>query len=156
MIAVGLILLSLYLYKRYRIAPDIDFPEVEVVDLQEGETSLQELTEDRLTLIVFWATWCPVCREEIPYLQELRAIYDDSELQIVMISDEPVATIQSFVDREALTFTFLKLKSKSADLEVHKIPTAYLVKDGKELDNEVGLYDWSSEEGRERIDSHLQ
>jgi thiol-disulfide isomerase/thioredoxin len=97
-----------------------------------------------------------VCREEIPYLQELRSIYNESELEIVMISDEPVETIAAFAEQQELPFTFLKLKSKSADLEIHKIPTAYLVKDGKELDNEVGLYDWTSEEGRKRIALYLE
>lgn len=153
--ALALIGLSAYLYKRYRIAPEIDFPKVEVVDLKGKPTSLDELSEDRLTLVVFWATWCSVCREEIPYLQKLQEAYSGNDFQVVMISDEPLETLQSFASDTDLPFVFLKLKSKSADLEVHKIPTAYLIRDGKSLDDEVGLYDWSGEEGRERIEAHL-
>ncbi len=155
LVVAGLLIFSGYLYKKYRIAPDIEFPEVEVVDLNENPVEIKELTDGKLTLLVFWATWCGVCREEIPHLEALEGKFPEDKFQIVMVSDEPIEEIESFISDKSYPFLFLKLVGKSSELEVHKIPTSYLIKDGVSVDDEVGLYDWSGEEGLSRIEDQL-
>ena len=63
------------------------------VTLTDGtEVSLYGLlAEKKAVLINFWATWCPPCRMEFPYMQEA---YDEmsDEIGIVALSIEPTDT----------------------------------------------------------------
>ena len=44
----------------------------------------------RPLLVNFWATWCVPCREEFPDLVRIRAEYDESRLDFVLVSlDDP-------------------------------------------------------------------
>lgn len=43
----------------------------------------------KVTLLNFWATWCPPCRAEMPELIELQKRYQDRGLQIIGITYPP-------------------------------------------------------------------
>ncbi|MFW5829662.1 MAG: redoxin domain-containing protein [Planctomycetota bacterium] len=55
------------------------------------------LDGDHWTVVEFWATWCPPCRESIPHLSQLQQQYPQ-ELVVVGLSNEDQATVRSFVD----------------------------------------------------------
>ena len=59
----------------------------------------------RPVLIVFWATWCPPCREEIPGLINLRKMYDSNSLAIIGISNEDAKTVKEFAAEKGLNYT---------------------------------------------------
>src|SRR6478752_3500294 len=40
------------------------------------------------TIVEFWATWCPPCRQTIPHLNQIYTDYHGKGLQIVGITDE--------------------------------------------------------------------
>ncbi|HSG50050.1 MAG TPA: TlpA disulfide reductase family protein [Longimicrobiales bacterium] len=60
-------------------------PEMTAVDLQGREVRLADY-EGRAVLLNLWATWCPPCRAEMPYLQELQDRFGDQGLSVVGIS----------------------------------------------------------------------
>ncbi len=37
-------------------------------------------------LLIFWATWCPVCKEEIPHVKELQEKFGPKGLEILAIN----------------------------------------------------------------------
>src|SRR5579863_2980300 len=45
----------------------------------------------KVVIVMFWATWCPPCREEIPEMIDLANRYKD-RLQIVGVSEDDDAT----------------------------------------------------------------
>jgi thiol-disulfide isomerase/thioredoxin len=53
--------------------------------------------EGLITVVEFWATWCPPCRESIPHLTSLQKKYHDT-VQIVGLSNEEPGTVKPFVD----------------------------------------------------------
>lgn len=60
----------------------------------------------------FWATWCPPCRAEMPYIEELYKEYNNNEADVVILGvaspnlgDEGTEDyIKEFLDKEGFTF----------------------------------------------------
>ncbi|WP_069857711.1 TlpA family protein disulfide reductase [Desulfoplanes formicivorans] len=52
-----------------------------------------------VTLVVYWATWCSSCRQEIPVLNEIRAAYPQDKVKIMGISmDRDAGQLEAFMD----------------------------------------------------------
>jgi thiol-disulfide isomerase/thioredoxin len=62
-------------------------PELTIKTL-DGRTLSNKDLSGKVTLVNFWATWCPPCREEIPDLIKLQERYKDDLLIIGVSSDE--------------------------------------------------------------------
>ncbi len=54
---------------------------------------IQDHLGQRPTVILFWATWCQPCVQELPFYQSLYERYRDQGLRIVAISMDSQATI---------------------------------------------------------------
>jgi len=51
---------------------------------------LTELSPDTTYVINFWATWCGPCIKELPYFEELNALYEGQAFKQILISlDDP-------------------------------------------------------------------
>jgi peroxiredoxin len=143
--ALGLIvvvLIALFYYNKYKLAPTIDFNKINLVDLNEQPVKFDTF-KGKKTVVCFSASWCPNCLTE---LRELNAIKDSQlqEVAIVVISDEPIDKIRHFSERTAYPFTFLKLKQAFSQVGINSIPTSYLLNGRQEIKKEtVGYLDWS-------------
>jgi len=51
-----------------------------------GEKVDSSSFQGKVILLNFWATWCPPCREEIPYFNELHIQYKNDGLAVIGIS----------------------------------------------------------------------
>jgi thiol-disulfide isomerase/thioredoxin len=51
-----------------------------------GQTISLSKQKGNPTLVVFWATWCPPCRREIPTLKDLHKKYGPKGLQVLAIA----------------------------------------------------------------------
>ena len=60
-------------------------PEYALVDARGDHHELAE-SLGRVTLVNFWATWCPPCVHEIPSMNRLAAAYDEREFAIVSVN----------------------------------------------------------------------
>jgi len=47
---------------------------------------VKPVDDDKLTLIIFWASWCGPCREEIPLLKKLRIQFNEDSLKMISVS----------------------------------------------------------------------
>lgn len=72
-----------------------------------------------VTLVDFWATWCPPCRAQGPIIEKIAGAFSGSAL---------IAKVD--VDSNANTASMFGVSS---------IPTLILMKDGKEISRFVGL-----------------
>lgn len=66
--------------------------------LQDGtKTSLKKL-RGKIVILQFTASWCHVCREEMPYLEsDIWQAYKDKGVVLIGVDrDEPVETVQKF------------------------------------------------------------
>ena len=80
------------------------------IELQNtsGNKIIYEDFKGKVTLINFWATWCPPCVEEIPSLNRLRSKMSDSPFELISINyAEENSDIQSFMKRVRVDFPVL-------------------------------------------------
>ena len=59
----------------------------------------------KVTLLEFWATWCPPCRKSIPHLNALHAKFKDKGLVIIGVTDEDKATVEPFLAQNPMHYT---------------------------------------------------
>lgn len=82
-------------------------PDFEVTTISGEVFRLSDtLKEKEAVFINLWATWCPPCRAEFPYLQEAWERYQD-RVSVIALSVEPGDTDEkliSFAEENGLTF----------------------------------------------------
>ena len=101
----------------------------------QGEDDI-DLDSKGPTVLVFWETWCPHCRREVPKLQKLYDDYRGRGLQILGLSklsrNTTEETIKSFIADNGLHFPMAKEGGAlSSHFGVGGIPAVAIVKDKK-------------------------
>lgn len=97
----------------------------------------------KATLVMFWATWCPACKTELPVLEQLRAKYPAEKLDIMAISvDDTAEAMQGFLaSRPTKLDIYLSKADVGSEFGVKSIPALYILdKDGKVAFNSSGAY----------------
>lgn len=64
----------------------------------------------KVTLLNFWATWCPPCVAEMPALERLSQLLKDEGVQVVAVSVDPAGSLEpvkQFVSDRGITFNIL-------------------------------------------------
>jgi len=100
--------------------------------LRDAEGKLFEVTsfQGRVTLVNFWASWCPPCVEEIPSLNRLKQIMPNKTFQLISVNyAESPQHIREFMRKVAVDFPVLvdpdgKL---SAQWKVVAFPSTFVI-----------------------------
>jgi len=110
-------------------------PNFTLKDLNGKEVSLKEFKDKKAVLLVFWATWCVYCRQEIPELIKLKEQYKDKNLEIFGVDiQESSAKVKPFADKNKINYTILldQTGDTARAYEVQGIPANVLIdKKGK-------------------------
>lgn len=62
-------------------------------------------------MLNFWATYCPPCEREMPYIQTMHERYHDQGVDIISINlDSTELVVQNFIEKYSLTFPVLRDK----------------------------------------------
>lgn len=81
-------------------------PNFILSDLAGKPVELASLIQEKPVLLVFWATWCPACVEEVPILNEWTEAFPG--LQIVGVNvQEPRERVQTFVEKHGVRYPVL-------------------------------------------------
>jgi thiol-disulfide isomerase/thioredoxin len=110
-----------------------------------------------VTLVHFWATWCPPCREEIPSLQRLGrdfSKYDDFGIVMVAVADE-TDKARVFLGNWGTMALYDPSWDVAKRYGTDKLPETYLVVGGEVVKKFVGQTDWDNPELRALISSRL-
>jgi peroxiredoxin len=81
-------------------------PDFTLADLAGKKHKLSDY-RGKDVLLVFWATWCPPCKREIPGLIELRRTVGEDKLAMLAISDEKLDLVKKFVAQSKINYTVL-------------------------------------------------
>ncbi|MEX1660171.1 TlpA disulfide reductase family protein [uncultured Thioclava sp.] len=132
-------------------------PPFSFVDDAGEEHSLAEY-KGKVVLVNFWATWCPPCREEMPYLNALEKELGGDDFAVVAIatggSNSP-AKVGAFFDDEkldAIPRFYDPAAFASRAMGVLGLPVSVLIdKDGHEVGRMIGGAQWDSPEAKALI-----
>jgi len=115
------------------------------ISITEVENALK-MKNDTLYIVNFWATWCPPCRDEIPFFVQAQEINKNNKFKLIFISLDQYTTRPSVVDfvlKAQMKNTYI-LKSDNQE-EIGKlvpelndgIPVTVFLKKGKS-ENTIG------------------
>lgn len=125
-------------YAAELLKPGTEAPDFTLSDIKGNPVSLSDF-RGRQVVLVFWASWCPDCRAEVPELKAMHAVADPSKLAFVSVSfDRTFEALETFVKENYLPGVQLfdpAGKKESAVGEAYHvkwIPSLYLIgADGK-------------------------
>ena len=89
----------------------------------------------KVTVVNFWATWCPPCVEEIPSLNHLRELMKNEKFELISVNyGEDKETVQNFMKKVNVDFPVLLDPNgeQSAKWKVLVFPSTFVIgADGK-------------------------
>jgi peroxiredoxin len=108
-------------------------PDFTLADLAGKDHKLSDYN-GKSVLLVFWATWCPPCRMEIPGLIELRKAIGEDKLAMLAISNENPDKVKEFVAQAKMNYTVLSDPGALPEPynTINSIPSSFFINpDGK-------------------------
>jgi len=125
--------------KKGNIAPDILFSGSTKFPEYSSNPKPEKLSqiESKFTIVVFGASWCPKCTQELPEIMKLYSKWKSKGIEVVYVSiDDDKAIYQNFVKPFPFISTcdFQKWDSKIVkDYYVFATPTMYLLNEKREI-----------------------
>lgn len=126
-------------------------PEFFMKDIDGRGIDLNDF-RGKYVLIDFWATWCPPCINEIPFIKKIRKNYPYNKLAIIGVSwDRDSTQLRKVIIQKDMTWP--QIFDRGADIinlyGVHAIPQLFLInkkgmiiyKSGERGDNRQELLD---------------
>lgn len=128
-------------------------PDFQLQNLNEQSVSISEL-RGKPVLLNFWATWCPPCRAEMPYLQQIYEEWTEKGLVLLTINiGESPSKVEDFMQSYNLSLPVL-LDTKKVVAQMYNItgiPTSFFIdKNGIIQEKKVGAF-WTKEEIEEYL-----
>lgn len=122
-------------------------PALRFLDLAGNETTLDAF-KGRVVVLNLWATWCAPCRDEMPGLDRLQAMFDPKEVLVLALSvdrggNEKVVT---FMQEIGLAHLAVYRDPKAEAARAFKVPglpaTILLDKAGNQAGRVLGIEHW--------------
>jgi thiol-disulfide isomerase/thioredoxin len=110
--------------------------------IDNRDVSLASL-RGKVTIVNFWATWCPPCRAEIPDLIALQQKYRD-QLQVIGVSEDEggAEVVRKFVADHQINYPVAMTSPEFERLfpGVSALPTSFLIdREGRIVQKHVGM-----------------
>lgn len=127
-------------------------PHVELMDPLSGlnRPRIELKFKDPVTVVNFWATWCPPCVEEFPAMIELQRQLEGQGVRLIFISvDDDWRKVEKFSNELGVPlkeghFYWDPERKAAIAWGSSKFPETYVVRrDGWVLEKIIGLQQWT-------------
>lgn len=81
--------------------PDFSLPDL------AGKTRAMSEWDGKVTVVNFWATWCPPCKRELPAFIELQRLYGEQGVQFIGIAIDNKEQVIAYSDNVGITYPTL-------------------------------------------------
>jgi thiol-disulfide isomerase/thioredoxin len=105
----------------------------------EGEEQPLELTGSPVTIVNFWASWCPPCRAEIPEIARFYAAHKDKDIRLITVNmtstEKSLEEVMDFIEEENADFpVLLDHKGEAAAyFNINSVPSTFVFNSSGEL-----------------------
>lgn len=141
-----LLFLGVFLYWKYRVPHNVVLENIHFIE-KEKAASAATIFDRKITLLSFYASWCPPCMQELPTMAALKDSIADPSFQIICVSDEPIEKYAHLEKKYAPKLIFLQLAEKREALNIPTIPTNYIIDKNMTICyQKVGEENWNSAE----------
>ena len=142
-----------FYYQRYKLAPTIELPAIELTDLN-GQSVPMAMYSGKPLFISFFATWCGPCRRELP---ELAVMHRLLSLNIIAVSDEPIEKLKEIQPQLGLDVVILHSIKPLHDIGIYTFPTNYIFnREGKRVYAQTKPEDWTDATVVEQVRKIMQ
>ena len=128
----------------------IDLPITAPIPALAGDPIKVDDFTGKITLLNFWATWCPPCRAEMPSIERLYKQMDGTNFRIIAVNaGEHRSQVASFIEKNKYTFPIYLDESNrlSSIFAARGLPSTYLVnKEGKVIAARIGAMEYDQAE----------
>jgi thiol-disulfide isomerase/thioredoxin len=114
---------------------------------RKGQYARLEDFKGKPIFLNFWATWCPPCNAELPYIVET---IEESKADVVflLVTSESPEKVEAFLTRKQLDIpVYFMHNYPGSELEAPALPTTFVIDaDGRVIHRSKGMRKWSAEE----------
>ncbi len=133
------------------------FPDLEVRDLRNNPQSIG-MASGKIIVLNMWATWCAPCRHEMPSLDRLAGLLDESKFRVIGVSvDEDDHLVREFlIDRKIFFENYLdnNMRNTNDRIGIRVFPSTFFIgADGRLLKVVEGWRYWDTMESINEIKS---
>jgi len=94
----------------------------------EGDPIVLNEARGKVVVLDFWATWCPPCRAELPFIEKLRNEFAE-QVQFYGVNNEDSRTVKDFLRKNKYELPVLMDGKRQVDRQygVSAIPTMFII-----------------------------
>lgn len=111
-----------------------------------------------VTLLHFWATWCPPCIDEIPSLQQFsQSLHHEPDFEVVFVAvnDDPEQASR-FIGDAAAGLLFDPNWEVAHRYGTRMLPETHIIVDGRRVHRFEGAQDWSEPRVQRQVHRWIQ
>lgn len=114
------------------LKPGLRAPDFTLLNQKGQEVRLSDY-RGQTVFLNFWASWCPPCKVEMPYMQDFYTNHQSEEVMILAVNmthlEKSGSDVDSFIVKNGLTFPVLYDRNGDSThrYEVVAYPTTYVI-----------------------------
>lgn len=108
----------------------------------KGFNDLIEQNSGKPSFILFWTTWCPSCKHELPEMEEFKASHGDRVSVFSVALDEDSEALDAYFKAKKLDLpVYHGEESLARRFKIEAIPTLVILDgNGKMVFNQAGIF----------------
>lgn len=109
----------------------LNAPEFTIYDIDGIPFSLAEL-EGKPVILIFWASWCSVCKSILPDLQSTYLEFSRDDVEIISINmtyQDQLPAVEAYISESKITFPVLidVTGAVASSFSIRALPTAFII-----------------------------
>jgi cytochrome c biogenesis protein CcmG, thiol:disulfide interchange protein DsbE len=141
----GVALFAVFAPRRGPLRVGSRVPQFTLPEMGGGDFSMHD-ARHHVSVVNFWATWCPPCVMETPSLEKFAQKMRPLGVRVIAVSvDQKTSDLERFVSAYHLTFPILRDPSQAlaSQFGTYKFPETYIFdRNGRLAEKVIGPADW--------------
>jgi peroxiredoxin len=107
-------------------------PSFSISTIDGNKVSTRKIKDNKHMMLVFWATWCPNCKREIPSINDIYRSLKDKNIELLAINvgvNDSIDKIKRYVKKYKINYpvAFDKDSEVSREFKISGVPTIIIV-----------------------------